>query len=232
MKIILLTLSTFFALAIGESTAAQETPNDTEFNIWTDLSITMPLVKRETADGKKFDKLSLTLNSTLRLGRDNLRPVDERIGMGLNYRVNKYLSLSPDIFYRGAQPFKGGKGYETRVRFAATVQNKWSNFSIDDRNQVEYRFRNSKKNDVRYKNRLRLKVPVRKNGKEIFTPFASTEPYYNITTKKFTRNELLVGASKSINKNFGTDIYYVLVNDRDFPKTVHGAGISLKIKID
>lgn len=174
----------------------QEPTNKGEFNVWGDASLTIPLVKKVDRNGKAFDKISISINTTLRLGRDNLRPIDERIGFGLKYRINKYVSLSPDIFYRGFQPFDGGKGYETRARFAVNLQNKWSGFSLVDRNQIEYRFRNSKKNDVRYKNRLRLNIPIKKSKKELFTFFTSTEPYYNLTTKKLTRNELLIGGTK------------------------------------
>lgn len=232
MKTNLTLFSLVLILTISIRVVAQDTPNESEFNVWNDTSLTIPLIKREDSSGKKIERLSLSINATLRLGRDNLRPVDERIGLGLSYRVNKYLSLSPDFFYRGSQPFKGNKAYATRIRFAATVQNSWSKFSIDDRNQFEYRFRNSKKNDIRYKNRIRLKIPVKRGGRELLTPFASTEPYYNITTKKFTRNELMIGASKNFTNNFGAELYYVLANDRDFPKTVHGLGIGLKFKID
>ncbi len=211
---------------------SQTTPNQTEFNIWNDISLTIPLVKEDDKNGKSVDKISANVYTTLRFGRDNLRFVDERIGVGIKYRINKYISLAPDVFYRGTQPFAGNKSYETRVRFAVNVQNKWSKFSLVDRNQIEYRFRNSKKNDVRYKNRLRLNVPIKREKKEVVTFFTSDEPYYNLTTNKVTRNELLIGLAKKFNKNFSSDFYYVWAQDRGFPKIVHGVGISLKFRID
>ena len=232
MKSLPLFVTAIILLAPAGIFGQVDPPNDTEFNIWNDVSLTIPLVKESDGDGKEVDKVTLFFFTTLRLGRDNLRPVDERGGVGFNFRINEYVSLSPDVFYRGSQPFAGNSSTATRLRFAVNLQKKWSSVSIVDRNQIEYRFRNNKKDDVRYKNRLRINIPVKKEGRVVLTPFVSTEPYYNITTKKFTRNELMVGTAKKFNNNFGTDFYYVLVNDRSFPKTVHGIGIALKFKID
>lgn len=211
---------------------AQDTENETEFNIWNDTSLTFPLIKERDKDGKEFDRLNMTVFGTLRFGRDNLRPIDERIGVGINYRINKYVSLAPDVFYRGSQPVPGNNSFETRFRMAVVLQKSWSKFSLNNRQQIEYRLRNSKKDDVRYKPRLRLNVPIKKEKKELITPFASVEPYYNITTNKWTRNEIFLGFGKKFNKNFSTDIYYLNVKDASLPKQVHGLGVGLKFRVD
>jgi hypothetical protein len=214
------------------SVYSQEPPNEKEFNIWSDASVTIPIVKGEDKSGKSFDKINIFFNTTLRLGRDSMRPIDERVGVGMNFRVNKYITLTPDIFYQAQQPTAFSKGTQTRFRFAVSAQNKWSKFSISDRNQIEYRLRNNQKDDVRYKNLIRLNVPINKDNKEVVTFFTSNEPYYNITTKKFTRNELFIGFSKTFNKNFKGELYYLLMNDRSFPKTVNGVGVNFKFRVD
>lgn len=210
----------------------QDTANETEFNIWNDTSITFPVFKQKDKSGKEFDQMNFIVIGTLRFGRDNLRPVDERFGVGINYRINKYISLAPDIFYRGSQPVPGNKSYETRFRMAVVLQKNWTKFSLNHRQQIEYRLRNSRKDDVRYKPRLRLNIPITKEKKEIITPFASVEPYYNITTHKWTRNEIFLGFGKKFNNNVSTDIYYLNVKDASFPKQVHGLGIGLKFRVD
>lgn len=211
---------------------SQDTANKTEFNIWNETSITFPLLKDTDKSGKEFERMNLTFLGTLRLGRDSLRPIDERIGVGINYRLNKYVSLAPDIFYRNSQPVPGNNSIETRFRMAVVLQKSWSRFSLNNRQQVEYRLRNSRKDDVRYKPRLRLNVPITKEKKEIITPFASVEPYYNITTHKWTRNEIFLGFGKKFNNIFSTDIYYLNVKDASLPKQVHGLGIGLKFRVD
>lgn len=230
------TLILFTCIIFLSPTFSQETnsepPNESEFNIWSDASVTIPLVKGEDKNGKSFDKVNIYFNTTLRLGRDNLRPIDERVGVGMNFRVNKYVTLNPDVFYQAQQPTAFSKGIQTRFRFAVKLNNSWKNFSISDRNQIEYRLRNSQKDDVRYKNKIRLDIPIRKENKEILKVFASDEPYYNITTKKITRNELFIGVSKKFNKNFTGELYYLLMNDRSFPKTVNGVGVNFKFRVD
>ena len=211
---------------------SQDIANETEFNIWNDTSVTIPIIKEKDERGKEFDRLNFSVFGTLRFGRDNLRPVDERIGVAINYRINKYVSLAPDVFYRESQPVPGSNSIETRFRMAVVLQKSWSKFSLNNRQQVEYRLRSSRKDDVRYKPRIRLNVPIKKENKEILTPFASVEPYYNITTNKWTRNEIFVGFGKKVNKNFSTDIYYLNVRDAGLPKQVHGLGIGLKFRVD
>lgn len=229
MKISFFILSVFLLFPIA--ILSQTTPIRSDFQIWNDTSVTFPLIKSQDKKGKEFDRLTFSINGTLRFGRNVSRPVDERIGFGFNYRVNKYVSFTPDTLYRGTQPYQGRKDYESRFRFAVNLENKWKNFSLVDRNQIEYRLRNSRRDAVRYKNRLRLNVPILKDKKELFTPFVSDEPYYDFQADAWNRNELFVGIGKKINNNFSTDIFYLFVKDTGFPKTVNGIGINLKIKV-
>jgi len=230
MKTFILPILAFFFLST--TTFSQTTPIRSDFQIWNDTSITIPLKKSTDGNGKAFDRLTFSVNGTLRFGRDASRPVDERIGVSFNYRLNKYVSLSPETLYRGYQPFKGSKSFESQLRFSVILNKNWKRFSLNDRNQIEYRLRNSAKNSVRYKNRLRLNVPINRNGKEIFTPFVSDEPYYDFQAKTWTRNELFAGFGKKFNKSFSADFFYLFVKDKGFPKTVNGIGVSFKFRID
>ncbi|MGI8640956.1 MAG: DUF2490 domain-containing protein [Pyrinomonadaceae bacterium] len=226
-------LPIFFAvISFSTVTFSQTRPIKSDFQIWNDTSVTFPLKKSKDKKGKDFDRMTVSINGTLRFGRNASRPVDERIGFGFNYRLNKYISFVPDYLYRGYQPFQGRKDFESRFRFAVVLENKWKYFSLNDRNQIEYRLRNSRQDSVRYRNRFRLNVPVTKDKKELFTPFVSDEPYYDFQAHHWTRNEFFAGIGKRFNKNFAADIFYLLVNDKSFPKTVNGIGVNLRFKID
>lgn len=227
MKIIILILAVFLR---SVSAFSQTVPINSDIQIWNDTSVLFPLIQSKDKKGRKFERLSFSINGLLRFGRNVSRPVDERLGVGFNYRINKYVSLVPDIVYRGAQPFKGRRDYETRFRFAVVLENKWKNFSIADRNQIEYRLRNSRQDSIRYRNRLRFNYPLIKAKKEFFSPFVSDEPFYDFQAKAWTRNEFFVGIGKKFTNNFAADIYYLFVKDRNFPKTTNGIGISLKFK--
>jgi len=218
--------SLFFSVSVFSQTV----PINDDFQIWNETSIAFPILKAKDKKGKEFDRLTFLINGTLRFGRNASRPVDERIGFGLSYRFNKYLSFAPDYLYRAVQPYQGVSQFEHRVRFALTPENKWKRFSLVNRSQIEFRIRHFQKDSVRYKNRLRFDYPVKRNEKEVFTPFASNEIFYDFSVKKLSRDQFFAGIGKSFNSKFSAEFYYLFVKDRSFPKTVNGFGINFRFK--
>ena len=226
---------TLFALLLFSNVFvfSQAEPPETDFQIWNDTTVTIPLIKTTDSAGKETEKLNLLINGTLRFGGNATRFADERIGFGFEIPVNKYLTLTPNYLYRAGQPYKGRKEYEHRVRFDATIGKKWSKFSLRDRNRIEYRIRNSGSDSVRYRNRLTLSVPVVKDKKELFAPFVATEPFYDFKAKQWTRNEFSAGISKTFTDNYSADFYYLLQNNRgNVLRKLNVFGINFKIKID
>lgn len=230
MKIKLLFFS-FFLLAANFSGFAQTVPEE-DVNIRTDVGLVFPIIKSTDKEGKEFDRLTFTLTGTFRFYDNASRFADKRIGASFTYRLNKNVSFIPEYFYRANQPVRGTKEYESRVRFAAVFENKWKNVSISDRNMIEYRMRNARENSFRYRNRLRFNYEIQKKGKEIITPFVSTEPFYDFSIKKFSQNEFFAGFSKKFNQNVSADFYYILVNSRSNPKTINGFGVNFKFRIE
>ncbi len=211
---------------------SQNSSDSSDFQIWSDATVIVPLKKSNDEKGVVFDRLTVFFNGVLRFGDNVSRPVDERIGFGFNYRLNKHISFVPDALYRASQNIKGRDNFESRVRGAIVLENKWKYFSLNDRNQFEYRLQNSRPNALFYKNRIRINIPVIKNKKQLFTPFVSEEPFYNFRAHLIARNEFYAGINKKFNKNFSADFYYLLMTERIFPKRVNGIGISLAFKID
>lgn len=223
----------FFAVLFFSISAFAQDRSD--FQIWNDTQLSIPLItdqvsKSPNTDTKAVERLSFFINGTLRSGNDASRIYDKRIGFGFNYRLNRFLSFSPDYVYRETSSRPGRKTIEQRVRFAATVEKSWTRFSLSDRNQMEYRFRTPQANDLRYKNRLRLNIPIRRGKKEIVTPFASDEVYYNFQLEKLQRNELFIGAGKKFTDYFSGELFYLFVTDRSNPKFVNGIGFNLRFK--
>lgn len=206
--------------------------NDSQF--WNDTQFTIPLKKEKDAKGKEFDRISLSITTTLRVGRNWQHLVDERIGFGFDFKVNKYLTLTPSYLYRADQPFAGRNNSESRYRFAATLEKKFSKFSLKDRNLIEYRDRyRGAANSTRYRNRFTLSIPVVKDKKELFAPFVQDEVYYDFSAKAWARNEIAVGITKKFTNNFSADFFYLYRRDRPTTlKNVNVFGINLKIRID
>ncbi len=204
-----------------------------DYQFWNETQLIFPLVKTADDSGKTTDKLSVFLNGNLRVGRNIRHFVDERIGFGFNYKHNKYVSFTPSYIYIAQQPATGVKQYESRLRFAVNLENSWRKFSVDDRNLVEYRFRNNNSDSVRYRNKLRFLYPIKKDKKELFVPFAANEVFYDFQAKTFSRNEFSAGLSRKLNTNITTEVFYLLRTNRSgSPKQINVFGLNLKIKID
>jgi hypothetical protein len=212
---------------------SQTVPPESDVQAWSEVQLTFPVIKKKDEKGKEFDQLTFFLVGNLRFGQNLRHFVDERIGFGLDFRVNKNLSLTSAYLYIAAQPLKNRREFENRLRLAATVEKKFRRFSLKDRNLFEYRIRNSRSDSTRYRNRLTFAFPVLKNDKEIFSPFAANEIYYDFSTKNVTRNEVSAGISRKINSNVSTDIFYLWRRNRGNVLTnVNVIGANLKIRID
>lgn len=217
-----------------------QSPTDSRFErldnqLWNETQFVFPLVKKKDADGESVDKLSFFLQTNLRIGRNVSNFTTRRVGFGFDYRLNKYVSFTPSYVYINSQsPVNREKQYETRVRLAVNLEKEWKRFSLDDRNLIERRFRNSSDDDtVRYRNRLRLRVPIKRGGKELFVPFAWNEIYYDFRAGEFSRNQFALGATRQINKNLTAELFYLRrANRSETPRRINAFGVNLTVKID
>ena len=224
----------FGLLAFVAATAsAQSTTRERDFQIWSETTINVPLVKKKDAKGKEYKDLTLLFIGGLRLGRNKLFPVDERVGIGFDKRINKYVSITPTYIYKYAEQTPGRADIEHRVRFDTTLSFAYNELSIKDRNRVEYRIRHSRPDTVRYRNRITFKHPVKNDGKTIFSPFVADEVFYDFRDGRFFRNEVAVGIERKFTSNFSTEIFYLnRYNTGGLPRYINAVGVNFKIEID
>jgi hypothetical protein len=229
MKIFTILLTLLFCLTPA---IAQTTPVDTDDNqVWNETQFVFPIAKKKH-EGGRTSELSFFVYGVARFGQNARHFADERISFGLNYKYNKYITFSPSYLYGASQPAPHKKAFESRFRFAVTLENKWKKFSIDDRNLVEYRLRNSTADTIRYRNRFRFLVPVVKGDKEIFTPYVGDEVFYDSKTKKISRNEIYLGVVRKLSPTVSADMFYMWrMNRIGSPKNLNIVGVNLKIKI-
>lgn len=224
MPVVLLAVSAAFG---------QSVVSDSDFQVWNETAFAFPVIKSKDKAGKEFDRLSMLVFGTLRLGQNRLFPVDTRLGAGFDYKINKYLNLTPTYLYRRGAPQRNRKEFERRIRFDLTVGNKWKKFSIKDRSRVEYRARNNSSDSVRYRNKFTFALPVKVKNKEIFSPFVAEEIYYDFSAKQFSSNEFTTGITRQINKNASAEIFYVRRDNRSGQiRHINGVGVNLKFRID
>jgi hypothetical protein len=193
---------------------------ETDTQQWTDVQVAVPLSKA----------IDWNFGGTLRLGRDLNRPVDERVGFGMTFRVGQYLSLTPNYQYIGMQPFRGRKVWEKRLSLPVLVKFKAGKFTISDRNLFERRLRRPV-DSTRYRNRLQIEHPIGPD-KTKWSVFISEEVFYDWSFDAWVRNRIAAGATRVFNKNFAQDYYYLRQNDsHSLPGDLNVIGTTLRIRL-
>lgn len=224
-----------FLNLISIAAIAQTPANEHDTQFWNETSVSFSIYKTKDKDGKESEKLTGFFSGNLRIGQNIRHFVDERIGGGIDYKINKYFSVSPSYLYRAGQPSRNKKEYEHRVRFDFTAEKKFNHFSIKDRNRIEHRIRHSKDDTTRYRNKIQLKVPVKNGeGKELFAPFAANEFYFDFRQDAWFRNEFSLGISRKLNKTTSTDIFYMRQANKNVTSlnNLDIIGLTLKFKIN
>ncbi|MBX7055663.1 MAG: DUF2490 domain-containing protein, partial [Pyrinomonadaceae bacterium] len=164
-----------------------------------------------------------------RIGRNPVKPLDSRIAAVLDYRVNKYLSLMGAVLYRRDELTPRVDRYETRLDLGFVLTKTWGNFTFRDRNVIEHRFRNSRKDINVYRNRGQISYSIKRKGKELFAPFVANEGYYDITNKVWSQNEFHAGISRRLSKRTVLDVAYTRNDSRPF--NANALNLTLKIKL-
>ncbi len=200
-----------------------------EFQSWNEIQLILPVVWVKDSKGKSVNKVTATFNGVLRVGRKNLDFLDNRAGLTLDFRVNKYLSLLAAALYRKDELVKNVRRHETRLDFGATVSTTWRGFSFRDRNMFEHRFRNGRADTNLYRQRIQASYNVKHNDKVLFSPFISEEGYFDLGSKTWIQNEFYAGITRAINQRTSIDISYIRSDSR--PVNVNGLSLSLKIKL-
>lgn len=195
--------------------------DQTDNQQWTDVQLAVPVTSQ-------FD---FNLLGTLRLGRDISRPVDERVGAGFTFRLNKYVSVSPNYLHIGMQPFAGRRVWENRLTFPVQVRFNLGDFRLSDRNQIERRLRNNGVKTTRYRNRLQVEHPVGPDGLAL-SLFVADEVFYDWSIDRWVRNRFSVGGIKVFNKHFTQDFYYLRQNDGvSIPGDLNVIGTTLRFRL-
>lgn len=195
--------------------------DQTDNQQWTDVQLAIPVTTQ-------FD---FNLLGTLRLGRDITHPVDERVGVGFTFRVNKYVTVSPNYLHIGMQPFAGRRIWENRLTFPVQLRFNVGQFRLSDRNQFERRIRNSGVRSTRYRNRFQVEHPIG-SDKLALSLFIADEVFYDWTVDRWVRNRFSVGGSKVFNKHFTQDFYYLRQNDGvSVPGDLNVIGTTLRFRL-
>lgn len=86
-RLVLLILVVLMSSVAYSQTSSALPHSDTQS--WNDIQLALPVNNR----------LDVMLLGTLRVGRDITNFVDERVGIGVSYKLNKYITVAPNYQY-------------------------------------------------------------------------------------------------------------------------------------
>lgn len=183
------------------------TPPTEDHQFWNEVQLIKHL-------GEKRD---LIFFGVLRLGQDFKRPVDERIGAGYAFKVNKYLTVMPTYLHVEYQPYPTRIIHEERIIMNVTGKFSLGKFTFTDRNLFERRVRPSVKDFTVYRNRLQIDHPA-KLGSFEFKPFIADEIWYSTQSGAngefgWFRNRISAGIIKQFNKRFNAEFFLLYQSD-------------------
>jgi hypothetical protein len=190
-----------------------------DVQFWNETQIIIPM--RERVD--------LMFIGVLRVGRNLTHPVDERGGVGVAFKANKFLTIMPTWFYVAQQPTATRKNFEHRLILNATFKFTAGKFNFTDRNLIEWRVRHSLKDFTMYRNRLQIDHPA-KLGSFDFRVFVADEVWYDSLQNAWTRNRISAGIIKQFSQRFTGEFFYLRQNDgRARPGNAHVIGTLFKV---
>ena len=216
-------LPLFFCLLPANAQTPPPPREDQQF--WNETLLIKPLTESK----------DLIIIGVFRLGREFQRPVDERIGAAVAFKLNKALTLTPAYVYTDQQPFAGRRINEHRLLLTLTGKVKLGKFALTDRNQFERRVRHASRDFTMYRNRLQIDHPVRLGSVE-FKPFLADEIFYSTQAapmggrQGWFRNRISAGIIKQFNERFNGEFFYLYQHDGiSNPGNVHAIGTLFRV---
>jgi hypothetical protein len=209
-------------LACSASVNAQiPSADDDDVRSWNELHLEIPL----------NDKLLLLLQGTARFDRNISRFGEGRLAGGIAWNLNKALTVSPLYQYIEVRNSAGRFTTEHRYNLKGTYKFPFKKIGLSHGSHYEYRVRSSG-NQWRYRPSITIEkaLPEKFLGKT--KVYVTEEPFYVSTTRKFSRNRLSFGISKTFNERFTLDLYYLRQDDsRSQPGLLHVLGTKWKIRL-
>jgi Protein of unknown function (DUF2490) len=200
--------------------AQQAAPSNSDLQFWPEVDVSIKLNGR----------VSLLCMGTVHLGKNVSDLNDEETGVGLNFKLNKYFSLTPSYRHVRQQPpgLQHTREHRFFLDFTARLplKDKWV---LSDRNRGELRRVNGL-DSHRYRNRLQLERSI-SIGERRITPYLADEVFYDDRHHIWNRNRFYAGLRIPFNEHFGIEAYYLEQHDvRDRPfVTRHVIGLNLKL---
>jgi hypothetical protein len=193
-------LALFFIPQVARGQSKSQYPR-TDFQGWSDIIAIHPI----------HETVQFMANGGLRVSEDAGHLVYRRVGAGLVWKVNEYLTLSPYYNFYDTDSSPARESRENRIAVAATAGGSLGRWDIRDRNLFERRFLIGGQS-WRYRNRLEVAHDVTM-GHNRLRLFVWDEVFYDSVPRAWARNRAAIGGSKELSRRLSVDLYYVWQND-------------------
>lgn len=227
VKIILFFCSLF--LLISPSYSQQS--NDA--GMWTTLSLQHALTK----------KITLVVDQEFRLKENYQRINLFYTNIGIDYKFNKYLKISPTYRTIQKKRLEGTYSYRHRLMLDVTVKKKFNKLTLSERvrYQAEVQDFNTSKKGKSIEQFLRFKTDVKFAATNKITPYYSCEFRYQIHAPRgdgplydnaFHRVRNVLGVEYELNKKNSVNIYYLYQTEFDIstPESIYILGIGYTLE--
>lgn len=202
--------------------------------MWATLTIQHPLTK----------KINFVIDQELRLKENYQRINLFYTNVGIDYKLNKSIKISPT--YRAIQKkrLEGTYSYRHRLMLDVTLKKKLKKFTLSERvrYQIEVQDFNTSKKGKLTEQFLRFKTDLKYTATEKITPYFSCEFRYQIHAPRgdgplydngFHRVRNVLGAEYEINKKNSINVYYLYQTEFTIstPETIFILGIGYTLTI-
>ena len=200
--------------------AQQPSPSNADWQFWPEVDVSIKLSQR----------VSVLAMGTLHFGKNVSDLNEEQTGLGFNFILNKYFSLSPAYRYGRGQP--PGRIHTREHRFFLDFTARAplrSGFALSDRNRIELRRINGVESH-RYRNKLQIERLFMLAERKA-TPYLAGEAFYDDRFHIWNRNRIYAGVRVPLNQHLTLDPYFLEqfdVRDRPFERR-HVIAVNLRI---
>ena len=195
--------------------------DDEDVQSWNDVQLTVPMTKQ----------VDFYTSLILRFGKNITRLNDERYAFGFVYKPNKSWTFQPFYWFIDARNSRSQFRHEDRLNLRVGYRFPTKSFGLSHRSAFEYRMR-APQNSWRYRPSLTFDKDLPKNFIPKAKFFVTEEVFYDSILKKFSRNRLSLGITKTLSKHLALDVYYLRQNDGySHPGDLNVIGTSWKLKL-
>lgn len=219
----MLRVATILAIltACGLAIRGQALQPQDDLQSWNDLQITAPLTK----------PLDLWFQITGRFGGKVTRLNDGRLAVGFIWKVNKSLSIQPFYWLIYMRNSRYVFQVEHRLNLRVTYKFPFKKFGLSHRSTFERRFKQPA-DSWRYRPSITIEKELPEKWAKGLKIYATDELFYDSLQHRFSRNRATVGISKTLNKQWSVDMYYMRQNDGvSRPGNLNVIGTSWKVRL-